>query len=287
MLKTNNIILIISIVLTIIFLIYCFFVNSTIKVPVLMYHDVIDSESLKQYSDKNKKISISIDKFEQQMKFLKENNYKVLTLDEFYGFMLGTKTLPKRCVLITFDDGRKNIFINAYPILKKYNFSAVAFIITSKINDKTEEHKPLEWQYLSKDELEKGKDVFEYASHTHNMHRRDKSSNKSYLVYKPISEVKNDIQISLNNVDNKFFAYPFGVYNDDVKNIMKELGVKAAFTTKKGKVSSKDSIYELKRNGIGEHISEGRFKRIIGYKPDIRKEIISKIQWICAKLKTR
>jgi len=236
-------------------------------IPVLMYHNVVDSESIKHYSDKKyKKIFISTDKFKKQMQFLKDNNYKTLTLDELYGFVENGQKLPKNSVLITFDDGRKNVFINAYPILKENNFKAVEFIITSKIQEKTQKYDSLKWQYMSKEELKKANDVFEYASHTHNMHKRSKQTKKPYLLEQSAKKVKNDIETSLKYVDKRYFAYPYGVYNEDNISILKELGIKAAFTTQKGKVHPKDSLYKLKRYNVCEQTSSIQFKRILGHK---------------------
>lgn len=239
----------------------------TKRIPVLMYHNVVDKDILKHYTKKEyQKIFISTDKFEQQMKFIKTNNYKTLTLDEFYDFVQGNKNLPQKCVLITFDDGRKNLYVKAYPILKKYNLNAVSFIITSKISKQSEEYNPLKWQYLSESELEKGKDVFEYASHTHDMHKRSKNTQKPYLKIKSEKEIKEDIQKSLKYVDNPYFAYPYGSYTNNIKKILQEAGIKAAFTTKKGKVSINDSLYDLKRYGISEKTTNNQFAKILGVK---------------------
>ena len=237
------------------------------SVPVLMYHNVIDSDSMKKYAEEPyADIFITIEKFEKQMKFLKDNNYKTLTLDELYQFIQGSKKLPARSVLITFDDGRKNVYVNAYPILKKYNMKAVIFLITSKNTAQTEDYIPMGMQYLSKEEIEKGKDVFEYASHTHNMHKREKGTNKPYLAVKSKEEIKKDIKESLQYTEKLYFAYPYGSYKNVDTSIFKELGIKAAFITKKGKVYKGDSIYKLKRNGVSETTSEQTFKKILGYK---------------------
>ena len=72
---------------------------------------------------------IPTDKFSEQMKFLKENNYTTFTLDEVYNFFAGTIQVPKKSVVITFDDGYVDNYINAYPILKKYKFNATIFLI--------------------------------------------------------------------------------------------------------------------------------------------------------------
>ena len=74
--------------------------------------------------------------FEKQMKLLKNNNYVTLTAAEFKLFMENKIKIPTKSILITFDDGFKNNYYEAYPILKKYNFTALNFMITSHITKK-------------------------------------------------------------------------------------------------------------------------------------------------------
>lgn len=199
------------------------------------------------------------------MTFLKDNSYKILKLDELYDFIENKIELPKRSVLITFDDGRKNLYMNTYPILKLLNFSAVAFIITGKITSETQNYSPTGWQYLSEEELKKGSDVFEYASYTNKMHERDEETNQPLLMIKSDEEIKTDIEQSLKYVKKSYFAYPYGAYKNETISILKELQIKGAFTVKEGMVHAVDSLYELKRNGISELTTHDEFLRIIGY----------------------
>lgn len=242
------------------------------EVPVLMYHNVVDKTTFndkyrgKQYA----RVVITTDKFKQQMKFLKKYHYKALTLDEFNGFVTGKKRLPEKSVLITFDDGRKNVFVNAYPILKKYKFKATMFVITSKINSEPEQYNPDILQYLSKTDMKMGADVFEYASHTHNLHRKD-DTNKPILktnTYYNYEQIRNDIEESLKYVDKKYFAYPFGsgLRNNDLISALKDAGIINAFSTEKGLAKVGDDLYRIKRNNVCEATTHNKFKRILGLK---------------------
>jgi hypothetical protein len=111
------------------------------NVPVLMYHHVIPESKLKkqhftEVGDINEMI-VTLEEFTKQMNYLKDENYTVLSLKEFEGFMTNQKRVPAKSVLITFDDGFKNVFEFAYPVLKKHDFYAVHFIITGLITDRT------------------------------------------------------------------------------------------------------------------------------------------------------
>ena len=68
--------------------------------------------------------------FEQQMKYLKENGYRVITLSQLYGFLQYQHAVPKNSVVITLDDGYRSVYDTAYPILKKYGFTATLFVYT-------------------------------------------------------------------------------------------------------------------------------------------------------------
>lgn len=95
------------------------------SIPVLMYHHILPQKGF---------IASSVDEFEAQMKYLHEKGYKTLTSSEFRDFMLGTKSF-KKAVFITFDDGWRDNYIYAYPILKKYGLKATIFVVTKWIEE--------------------------------------------------------------------------------------------------------------------------------------------------------
>lgn len=73
--------------------------------------------------------SVEQDRFEEQMEFLAKNEYQTLTADDFYDCLIGEKPVPDRAIVLTFDDGWESVWSIAYPLLKKYEFRAVSFII--------------------------------------------------------------------------------------------------------------------------------------------------------------
>ncbi|MBQ8459328.1 polysaccharide deacetylase family protein [bacterium] len=241
----------------------------TPKVSVLMYHDVFNKNELPEnVVDKKGRIVdnciITTENFKKQMKFLKENNYHTLNLDEFYDFVVNGAKIPKKSVLITFDDGRKSNIVNAYPILKENNQHAVIFLITSKIPTKTSKFDSKKFQHMSFDEINKSKDVFEFASHTHNMHKRENDTNKAFLLSKSNDAIRKDLIKSLEYVDKPYFAYPFGSHDKKLFSVLEESGFKLAFTTRKGKIRKGHYPYKINRYGIKEKYSINKFKRIVG-----------------------
>ncbi|MCX5714858.1 MAG: polysaccharide deacetylase family protein, partial [Candidatus Omnitrophica bacterium] len=95
-------------------------------VPILMYHSV---------SPKSQNaLTVSPDAFERQMRFLKTHKYNVVTLEVLVDLVSRGKKFPTRTVAITFDDGYKDNFIYAFPILKKYGIKATEFIIVNEVS---------------------------------------------------------------------------------------------------------------------------------------------------------
>ncbi len=259
--------LIMSLIIVITYCLFYLFQKAmfTDFVAVLLYHDIDVIENENKYWHGN---FVSLNKFKEQMLFLKRHHYKTITLDELYNFVRGEKRLPKRSVLITFDGGRKTIFKNAYPILKDLDFHASLFVLAGKIESDKE-------NYMSREEMEKISDVFEFASHTYDLHylKERKNFNSSAILTTPSEDIKNDIRKSMDYVNKQYFAYPYGRYNDNVISALKESGIKAAFITGKGKIYVGDSLYELKRNTITNRIKFKKFLETIGYQKRTLKNL--------------
>jgi len=95
------------------------------KVPVFTFH------------------SVHPIRFEEQLKFLKENGYHTLNTTEFYEFLTGGR-LKEKSVLLTFDDGTASLWGVAFPLLKKYDYRAASFIIPGCISNSKKIHPNLE-----------------------------------------------------------------------------------------------------------------------------------------------
>ncbi len=101
------------------------------KAIVLMYHRVLDKQEISQSSSQDG-ILVCIETFESQMRFLKKK-INVISIDELKGHITQKRTFTSGSCLVTFDDGWKDNFINAYPMLKKYNIPAAIFLPTEYI----------------------------------------------------------------------------------------------------------------------------------------------------------
>lgn len=259
--KKNIILISISLLLIV------FFIEDTTnnashnEINILTYHHLLpkDREHFKENSS-----VIDVEVFEEQMKFLYENDYNAVTLQELEKFLLGEIELPEKSIVITFDDGYLSNYKYAYPILKKYNLKASIFLITSLIERKPQEFNESILQYLSEKELQEMSDVFEYANHTNNLHRLN-DENISFLLLESKEKIKQDLETNIYLTKSHYFAYPYGQYNEEIISLLEDVNMTMAFTTKSGPVKKDDSMLELNRYSIYPGTDLETFKTITGH----------------------
>lgn len=196
--------------------------------PVLMYHFFYDAQAGETGKDNN---YMEIHDFEEQIKYLAENDYYIPTWDEVLGYINGTNGLPLKSVVITADDGAESFFRLAIPVLNKYNIQATSFLITSWYDIPTENYK-----------------IVDFQSHSHDMHRPGSDGKGAFLTMS-YDDACNDLKTCREELgDNcKVFCYPFGHYNDKCEQILKDCNYILAFTTKGGRVYPGSNPLELPR----------------------------------------
>ncbi|MGD9972846.1 MAG: polysaccharide deacetylase family protein [Desulfatirhabdiaceae bacterium] len=104
---------------------------------------------------------------ETQFAYLKQNGYRSLSLNEFMGFLSGTIRITPRSVLLTWDDGDSSWFTDVCPLLKKYGFCGIGFVVPAYIDDqpvKTSERRWLTWNELAEMDTSGLMDI---QSHSH------------------------------------------------------------------------------------------------------------------------
>lgn len=179
-------------------------------VPILYYHQISDTDP--------SPYATNISNFREQMDYLYKNNYNTITFAELLEYMNSGTKLPEKSVILTFDDGWKDQYDNAFPILKSYGFTATFFIITNvTINN---DYYP---GYMSIADVQ--------ALHTAGMdigchsktHPVGGLVNESADLDIEINESKDDLCGWLGECP-KVFAYPEGVYNDTIMEWVKENG---------------------------------------------------------------
>lgn len=237
------------------------YVNRAESIPVLMYHHILPQKDMTQYGWNNNSAVISLENFTEQMKYLYDNNYHTVTLDELEKFLKGEILLPKNSVLITFDDGYQSNVVNAYPVMKQYGHKGVIFIIGKSSDKPQATYTPENTSAISVEIMDDYLDVFEYGSHTYDMHVME--NGKTRIEIYTQEQIKEDLLINKSLFPNNAIAYPHGRYNQNILNVLKELDYKLGFTIKKGYTNRNTPIYEIPRFNIGPEISIDKFIKII------------------------
>lgn len=156
--------------------------------------------------------------------------------------------LPKKTVVITFDDGYKSIKTLVYPILNKYKFDSTVFIIGEKVLTQNNKYYPNRINFLSETDLVAISDKMNIQSHSFKLH---KLQNKESL-FKQIDKelIIKDFNTINEWLNIQYFAYP---YKDDEKyhkDILKDLDIKLAFTHEDGVVNKNTNKLEVPRKTI-------------------------------------
>lgn len=235
-------------------------------IPILLYHRIGTENDCKQ------PVSCTlIDEFDKEINYLKKNNYYFINIEELMNYINGKIILPNKSVLITFDDGYKNNYIYAFPIIKKYHAKATIFINTNFIgrkvplrvggnifNEVLQDKADVFYYFLSWDEIkEMYKEGIDFQPHGHSHSDLTKIGEKD--IIKEICKSKEILEKTLRK-KIYFFSYPFGRYNKKVISLLQKQKFKASFALKSGIAKSKVDLWTLPRTEIGKGISFNRFK---------------------------
>jgi len=210
---------------------------------ILMYHSVADN---------NVFFTVKPEIFETQMKYLKNNNYNVIKLSDLIDILKYNNKIPKKIVVLTFDDGYNDNYTNVFPILKKYNFPATIFLITGLIGKEINNSQNITLKALNWDEIQEmhNSGLVDFQPHTTN-HRE---SNQQEII-----DSKKEIEKKFGK-KCEFFAYPRGLYNKEIIDILKNNGFKAARTVEGGKVNQGDNLFKLKSVSVNSTTSFIQFR---------------------------
>lgn len=218
-------------------------------IPILMYHYV--GENPNPADLQRNYLSVTPDKFEEQLTYLKNNSFTPVSLDDLYGIFNGQTQSPNKPVVLTFDDGYIDFYTTAYPILAKYNFKGVAFIPTGLIGTGYY----MNWDQIR--EIQKS-GLVTFEGHT--------ISHPNLILLTPnealreLKEGKEMLQ-SQTGYPVNFIAYPYGVSNYQVQELAKQAGFVGGVGTWPGK--SFVPGMNMPRIRVNGNISIGQFASLV------------------------
>lgn len=225
--------------------------GNQLTVPVLYYHYVGNNPNIADLQ--RDALSISPDKFDEQMKYLKDNGYVTISYDTLYAALKKQTTLPNKAVILTFDDGYIDFYYNAYNILRQYGLSATVFVPTGLIGQPAY----LTWPMI-KEMHTSG--VINFGAHTvHHYHLVPLSSD---AASSELMESKKLLQDEL-GIPINFMAYPYGETNLTIVSLVQKVGYMGAIGTWSGKIQSEGTVYNSPRLRIGGSISIESFAALL------------------------
>jgi len=186
-------------------------------------------------------------RFARQMAYLNKSGFIFYTASELIAFYRENNEFPPNGIAVTFDDGWKDNYTNAFPVLKQFAIKATIFIVPSCIGEassKAMADGETERAHLTREEiLEMSANEIEFGSHSMNHKLLDRISPQ---------EVKYEVEESKGHIEDllqkpcKTFAYPGGFYSEASRQMIENAGYIAAFSTVFGPDDTMD-VYAINR----------------------------------------
>ena len=200
---------------------------------ILLYHRFDD--------DRYPTTSVSLEDFYKQMKYLKDNGYRVIPLSELVSILERGKDVPDKTVVITIDDAYKST-MKAFEILKEFDYPFTIFLYMEAVARYPD--------FLTREDIKKlkewGKVEFQNHSYSHQAFGFDVS------IERFVEDLKKSERRFKRLIGKKptMYAFPYGFYNLALIEILKQRGYKAVFTQDPGNVDSASDIFRLNRQAV-------------------------------------
>ncbi|HZN25607.1 MAG TPA: polysaccharide deacetylase family protein [Burkholderiales bacterium] len=212
-------------------------------VPILCYH---------RFGTVSGKMTLTPANFAAQLDYLARNDYRVIRLSDLVEFLEGKRSLPKRAVVITIDDGYVSAYHTAFPLLKRYGFPATVFVYSDFIGSRD----ALTWAQMQEMVASGLVDVQAHSkTHSNLTLRRSGESDERYRdrldweIRYPRQIVQQRLSVRVTH-----FAYPYGDTNEIVVQRLARADYKSAVTVNPGPNAFFSPAFALRRTMIfGDH----------------------------------
>lgn len=215
---------------------------------ILCYHRFDDPKP------KYKHTNISSKSFLSQINSLKADGKKFVSLSSIVTALKTSKKIEANAVSISIDDAYKSFYEKAFPILRDAKIPFTLCVYVEAIDKKYGDY--MTWEQI--------KEVSKYGEIAlHSYAHKDLSKLSADELKKDTTDAFASFEKHM-GFKPKQYAYPFGLYNIDVKNTLKSFGFEAILTVDGGAVNSQSDVHQIERIAVSE---ETDFKLSLGVKP--------------------
>jgi peptidoglycan/xylan/chitin deacetylase (PgdA/CDA1 family) len=211
-------------------------VRRTARVPILMYHHVAVPPA--GAGTLRRDLSVSPAAFEEQLRYLKREGYQSVTLKDLALYLTLGEPLPAKPIILTFDDGYRDAYTHAFPLLKRFGFTGTFFVVTAPIDSQNPDW--LTWDQVQ--EMHRAGMQFE----PHSLDHPDLSNRSTeYLIYEILAS-KGAVEERTGEL-SRFFAYPSGRYDQRVIDVLRSAHFWGAVLTEQGATHTPEDLFTLRR----------------------------------------
>ncbi len=220
-------------------------VHSPQSIPVLMYHRITD----KQAPTPSHGIWVTADQFSAQLHSLRTRGFETITFRDYDRFLQCQGRLPRRPIILTFDDGYEDNYTIALPLLRNFDCSAVIFAVTDKKRRTNfwDSGEPTATLLTSGQMQELNRSGFEIGSHTVTHPRLTQTSVE--VIRRELSESKDSLQQIL-GAEVLSFAYPYGAVEPAIRSLVEEADYKFAVAADSGPLAFYQDFLEIRRTQV-------------------------------------
>jgi peptidoglycan/xylan/chitin deacetylase (PgdA/CDA1 family) len=246
-----------------------------IKVPIIMYHSVIDSkQNLGAYV-------LNLEELRRDLLYIKEKGYTPILLSDLINYHnIPYLRLPEKPIILTFDDGFYNNYSLVFPLIQEMGMKFV-FSVVGEYVEKESESKEKQvdlYSYVNWSQVREMYDsgIVDILNHSYSFHKINGRRGMMQKQSENDSVYLNTIKTDLLKVQDRFkehgirssnaFTYPFGLFTPKTQKILAEMGYEAVLTCTEGVnvINRSSSLMELKRyNRIHGPYSEKFFEKIL------------------------
>jgi peptidoglycan/xylan/chitin deacetylase (PgdA/CDA1 family) len=211
-------------------------INKQCQVSILGYHDFFEVGGHHEH--------ISVNKFAEQMQMIKDSGIPVITLQDLISWKKEKMNIPERAYVITMDDGWSGVFKHAFPILKKHQFPFTIFLYKNFVNSGA---RSLSWQQI-REMMNSGCSVGSHSVSHKSLKPSQNGNTPSYQEWlqKEFILSKQFLEENLKQPCTTF-AFPFGIYSDDIAAKGISCGYDACLTVNGKKITWDTPLDKLDR----------------------------------------